>query len=198
VNATGNATRQDIQLDQLFTVIVKARDVASTAYIETFNAFVGADEVATTNRTAVFMNVAYGAYSIGAAATGYMPKTTTKLIDEDTTVILDLTAFPGAEYYAPHYVRFLLCDIFLQVYPGATTTVYEGSTATGDEFASGTTGTDGAVTFKLSENKQYTITFVNASQGIDKTITLYPKDTEYWITIGTGEPWSDYAHDPTK
>jgi hypothetical protein len=35
----------------------------------------------------------------------------------------------------------------------------------------------------MTQNVQYTLTFINATQGISKTITLYPKDTEYYIYI---------------
>jgi len=184
VNATGNATRQDIQLDQLFTITVKAKDATSSAFIQSFTAYFDSDSQTnvTTTSTATFTDVKYGIHSISVAADGYYPDATTNLIDEDTTITLTLTQ-QESPYYSPYYVKFKLVDVFHNVYPNVATMVYTGATASGDEYANGTTGSDGAVTFKMTPSTQYTLEFTNTTQGISKTITIYPKDTEYYIYI---------------
>jgi hypothetical protein len=194
VAASGNATRQDILLAKLYTVIIKAKDASTTAYLNDYTAYFGSQQNLTTTGTASFYNVEYGMYSISVAADDYYPDATTELIDEDTTITISLTR-TESRYYSPHYVRFVLMNIMGSRYADVATTVKEG-TSGGDEYASGITGTDGAVVFKMTENVQYTVTFTNATQGIDKTIVLYPEDTRYVIIIGLGGKWTEYEDRP--
>ena len=49
--------------------------------------------------------------------------------------------------------------------------------------ASATTGNDGTATLTLYEDFLYRITFVNVISGINKEITLYPRDNYYNIYI---------------
>jgi hypothetical protein len=182
---TSNATRQDIGLSTLYTVTVMARDATSTAYLSDYTAYLDGSAQESVNGSVIFTNVEYGLHSISAVADGYYPAGTTPLIDEDTTVTLDLTTTPS-EYYAPHKVKFVLKSLFLTRYSDVTTSVYIGATATGDAYKTGTTGIDGAVVFELSEDTQYTLTFIDESQSIDETITLYPVDNEYTVYTGIG------------
>jgi len=179
---TSNATRQDIGLSTLYTVTVMARDATSTAYISDYTAYLDGSAQEAVNGSVIFTNVEYGLHSISAVADGYYPAGTTPLIDEDTTVTLDLTTTPS-EYYAPHRVKFTVKSLWGTLYSGVTTSVYTGSTATGDTQYTGITGTDGAVVFELTENLQYTITFIDTTQGIDETRTLYPIHNEYSIIV---------------
>lgn len=81
------------------------------------------------------------------------------------------------DYYSRHYVTFTLQNIFGACYSNVDTVVYNnGATA-----ATGTTGTDGAVTFHLFEDIEYTITFIDASQSIGESITLTPRDNAYTV-----------------
>jgi hypothetical protein len=176
-----NWTVQNVLLHQIYTLTVKAKDYDSQAFISSFTATVGSESVETTNGTAIFY-LGYGLYTISVTSSGYYPGTDSLLLNQNKTSTITLTKIES-EYYAPHYVKFKLVSIFGEVYPTVTVVVYTGATATGDEYASGTTGMDGSVTFKLTENIQYTLTFTNATQGISETLTLYPKDTEYYIYI---------------
>ncbi|MCK4500594.1 carboxypeptidase regulatory-like domain-containing protein [Candidatus Babeliales bacterium] len=182
---TSNATRQDIGLSTLYTVTVIARDATSTAYLSDYTAYLDGAAQESVNGSVIFTDVEYGLHSISAVADGYYPAGTTPLIDEDTIVTLDLTTTPS-EYYSPHRVKFILKSLFLTRYSDVETTVYIGATASGDAYKTGTTGTDGSVTFELTEDVQYTLTFIDDTQGIDETITLYPVDNEYTVYTGIG------------
>ena len=182
---TVNATRQDVPMSTLYTVTVKATDATTTAFLSDFTATLDGVEGTAVNGTVTFNNIEYGLHAISAIASDYYPSATTPLIDEDTEIILDLTRL-ASQYYAPHQVKFTLKSLLGTRYTGVTTSVYIGTTATGEAAKTGTTGTDGAVVFELSEDVQYTITFIDATQSIDETITLYPKDDAYTVYTGIG------------
>ena len=182
---TINATRQDVPMSTLYTVTVKARDATTLAYLSDFTATLDGTEGSAVNGTVTFNNVEYGLHAISAIADDFYPSATTPLIDEDTEITLDLTRL-ASEYYAPHRVKLILKSLFLTRYSDVETTVYIGATATGDAYKTGTTGIDGAVVFELSEDTQYTLTFIDEAQSIDETITLYPVDNEYTVYTGIG------------
>lgn len=83
------------------------------------------------------------------------------------------------DYYSRHYTTFTLKNIFGACYSDVDTVVHDN----GAVEATGTTGTDGAVTFHLFEDVEYRITFTNASQGIDESITLTPRDSAYTVYV---------------
>lgn len=83
------------------------------------------------------------------------------------------------EYYSRHYTTFTLKNIFGACYSNVDTVVYDN----GAIEATSTTGTDGAVTFHLFEDVEYTITFINASQGVDESIVITPRDNAYIIYV---------------
>lgn len=186
---TSNATRQDIPMSTLCTVTVKARDATTLAYLSDFTATLDGTEGTAINGTVTFSNIEYGLHAISAIADDFYPSATTPLIDEDTEVVLDLTRL-ASQYYAPHHVKFTVMSLgewayggFGTLYEGVTTNVYLGSSATGDVYKTNPTGDDGAVTFELTEDIQYTLTFIDATQGIDEIRTLYPIKNEYEIVV---------------
>ena len=80
-----------------------------------------------------------------------------------------------------HYVEFTLQDIWGVTHPGVATKVYIGTSPT--IFESGTTGSDGTITFHLDQNIEYRITFVNSTLGINEETTLYPISKSYTVYI---------------
>lgn len=90
-----------------------------------------------------------------------------------------------------HYVRFVLTD-----FGKPCSNVNADAYVSDNDVAilSGTTGTDGAVVWKMSADVSYRIVFTNTSQGIDKTITIYPTDNAYYVSVDTPSAWSDYKH----
>lgn len=179
---TINATRQDGPMSTLYTVTIKAKDATTLAYLSDFTATLDGTEGTAVNGTVTFTDVEYGLHAISAIADDYYPSATTPLIDEDTEVVLSLTRL-SSQYYAPHDVTFTLKSLFGTLYSGVTTNVYIGDTASGDVYKTGVSGTEGGVVFELSEDVQYTITFIDASQSIDESITIYPAKNAYPVYI---------------
>jgi hypothetical protein len=179
---TINATRQDVPMSTLYTVTVKARDATTLAYLSDFTATLDGTEGTAVNGTVTFNNIEYGLHAISAIADDFYPSATTPLIDEDTQITLDLTRL-ASEYYSPHRVKFTVKTLWGTLYSGVAVNVYTGSSASGDTLYTGTTGTDGAVAFELAEYIQYTLTFIDASQSIDESITLYPIENSYPVYI---------------
>jgi hypothetical protein len=178
-------------------VEVIARDAETSEQIMSFTANMIDITKTSTSGKVIWTNVTNGEHLITVSADGYATGTQTIYMANsyiNTTVYL----LRQSTYVPPHWVRFYLTSLVMQPYADVNVTVAYVSASGENITLTGVTGTDGAVAFLLTPTFKHTIRFESASQGIDKTITLYPKDTEYWITIGTGEPWSDYAHDPTK
>ena len=80
-----------------------------------------------------------------------------------------------------HYVEFTLQDIWGVTHPGVATNVYIGISPT--VFESGTTGSDGTITFHLDQNIEYRLTFINSTLGINEDTTLYPISKSYTVYI---------------
>jgi len=142
----------------------------------------------------VFPGLAAGqVYSLQAKADRYLDSSvaiinaSTDPITKNFYLLDDLT---DQEWW--HYVKFTVQTIWGTKYPGVTTTVYEGSSVT--PYATGTTGSDGSVTFHLNQNVQYRITFINSTAGISETRTLYPKDSHYYVIISSVlDSWDTYT-----
>lgn len=174
--------RYDIQLARLYDLTITAKSSTTNALIQSFSIYEGSNTYGTVTSTYTIENMAYGAYAVTVASDGYYSSGKTILMDEDKEVVFTLTPTPSG-FYQPHEVKFILKSLIGRVYPEVATTVYLMS----DEntvYLTGITGTDGAVDFQLIQNVHYKLTFVNASLGVDKTIKVYPKDTEYTIVIG--------------
>ena len=87
-----------------------------------------------------------------------------------------------------HYVEFKVQSIWGTVYPDVTSIVYLGDSIT--PHTTGTTGSDGTVTFHLNQNVEYRITFINTDLGINEEIIIYPSAKSYTIYVDT------YSFDP--
>jgi len=178
-------------------VQLTVRDVETNERIMSFTANMMDIPKVSTSGEATWTNVTNGEHLITVSADGYATGTTTITMANsyvNTTVYL----LRQSPYYTPHWVRFHLVNILIQPYSDVNVTVEYVSAAGENITLTGVTGTDGAVTFLLTPTFRHTITFTNASQGIDKTLTLYPKDTEYWIITRPTGGWADYEHDPTR
>jgi len=179
--SNNNSTVQNIVLHPIFTLTVTADDSETSASLSEFTAIVNGETVSTTNGTATF-TLDYGLYTISVSSSGYYPNTANVLLNQNKSVEVSLTPVESI-YYNPHYVKFTVQNIWGTKYTGVDVSVYEGTET--DTSFTGTTGSDGSVTFKLSETTQYRITFINSTAGINKEITIYPVDTHYIIYVST-------------
>ena len=179
-------------------VEIDVRDVETKERIMAFTANMMDTLKTSTSGETVWTNVTNGEHLITVTAEGYATGTTTVYMANsyiNTTVYL----LRQSPYYTPHWVRFYLTNILMQPYSDVNVSVAYVSAAGENITLTGITGTDGAVAFLLTPTFRHTITFTSTSQGIDKTITLYPKDTEYWIIAKAVDGgWADYDHDPTR
>jgi hypothetical protein len=136
------------------------------------------------------------AYSISAKATGYedsTPEYVTTIPGQTITknIILSECISGFNCFYNQQYVTFKVQNLFGTKYSGVAVSVYKETEQTATE--SGTTGTDGSVTFLLVKDQHYRITFIDTSQGINREITIIPIKTEYIIIITIlDEDWDKY------
>lgn len=82
-----------------------------------------------------------------------------------------------------HYVSFELRSFFGTLHSDVDVVVYKEDSI--EAFNSGTTGTDGTITFHLDQNIEYRITFINASQSINQEFIVYPISNNYVIFTDT-------------
>jgi hypothetical protein len=112
--------------------------------------------------------------------------------------------------YPPREVRFTFVDISGQPISGATVTAVPGETSLGawswlteifgfsDEVdiagstLTGTTGSDGSIAFMMVAEIQYNISCVKTADGVNHTVDIYPKESEYVIRIGRLPYVTDY------
>lgn len=186
-----NWSIQNILLTPIYTLTISAIDSNTLGEILIFDANLGGTIYSTTNGT-ITTYLSYGLYSFTITASNYYPGYLNVIMSENKNETITLYQV-DSEYYAPHYVKFIVKKIWGTVYNNVTVDVYTGTSAIGISQLNGTTGTDGAVTFKLYENTQYTLTFISAEYGINKQLTLYPIDSLYYIFVSaTDDPWTEF------
>jgi hypothetical protein len=172
-------------------IIVK--DAETSEQIRSYTASMTDIEKTASGGKVIWTNVTNGEHLITVTAEGYATGTT-KIYMANSYINTTVYLLRSSPYYTPHWVRFVLCNIVGSRYSDVNVTVAYTS-ANGEAITlSEITGTDGAVVFLLTPTIQHTVTFTNATQGISKSVVLYPKDTEYYIIIGETRPWSDYDH----
>jgi hypothetical protein len=134
-------------------------------------------------------------------------------MDEDKYVAVTLSVASesggSSTYYNPHQVKFVIQDNYGRGLADTTVTVTP-TTSTLDTITnwlttllglpsdtgidttalSGTTDTNGAVTFVMVEDIRYQVDCVNVGQGVDETYYIYPKDDAYVIIVSTTDSFS--------
>jgi len=106
------------------------------------------------------------------------------------------TFFENDKQYVLFTARFMFCWSNCDV-EGATMTVYKSGEATpvqiGAESNPKVTDSTGSASFLLFKTQKYRITLVNASEGVNSEMTLYPKDTEYlWLITRSNDAFQDH------
>lgn len=174
-------TRYDISMGPAYNLRVKARDAETNDYVLNFTACMDDSCVTTTNGTVTYTNIVLGTYTISASATDYYAGAQTVYLSNSSNITIYLTP-KSSQYYDAHYSRFILMSPLGSRHPNIPVYVYIGTDTSNTTVYTGTTGSDGSVTFKLLENVQYTINFIGS--GTSESWVGYPKDTEYWIIVG--------------
>ena len=189
VTVADNTFVQHFILSPTYNLTVTAVNSQTGTAIQSFTAVTETESINTANGSAVF-SLGYGLYYVQVAATGYYPSFGYAFLDENEPLEVELT--PTSIYYAPHYVKFTVKTPCGTLYSGVDVNVYLGDAATQyDCYKNGTTGTDGAVVFMMTETTRYTMTFIHTEHGINETRVLYPIDSRYYIYIN-----ESYTYDP--
>lgn len=121
-----------------------------------------------------------GMYYITISKNGYITNSfamsfNSNLVDYD--IYLDVDEAPN--YITPNYVKFIISDIYGNKYSKVESKLYFN----GSLEETKNTGTDGGVGFELSETNEYTLTFINSTQGISRTWEGYPTESYYNIIV---------------
>lgn len=197
---------QNILLSLKYTLTIKAQDASTTVYLTSFTSCVEGSCTSTTTGNTT-QKLYYGAYYISASSSGYYDNGMTILLTTDNTETIQLiktpTSYPSYQG-SPHNVRFTVQDIYGNKKSGVNVTAQGISSTLGnwswlkgllginyESYAlhampmSGLTGSDGSITFLMVESIYYKIDSVKISDGINQTDYIYPKGSDYTITIDT-------------
>ncbi|NOR85910.1 hypothetical protein GQ473_07400 [archaeon] len=184
----GSWLTQNILMYGIYDLTIRAQDATTDGYLSTFSIDYNGVISSTTNGSITYSGLTYGLYTFSVSATGYYSDSEDILVDSTKTETIQITQTDSI-YYTPHYVKFVVWGP-MGYYEGVDVSVYEYGVSTTKY--TGVTGNDGAVTFRLYETQRYTITFIDAVQGIDREMVLYPKDEKYLIFVASTGSWSTF------
>ena len=206
-------TQQDLWQTGHYTKTLKVTDSSSNAPIPVV---VVTDDngqsYTTTNGTAYFTEDA-GAVVFYFAATGYVSKSMSYIIDGDSTDTVQMVASSGSPqqntWYTPWQVRIRVVDFYGKPLPGTNVTAsyiastlpstdtswlvtaYGISSAVATDMVNsakameGTTDDNGGLSFTMFKSLQYHLVIANVTAGVASTKNLYPSDQEYVIYVRT-------------
>lgn len=182
VSVTGGVGIQSFVLLGVYNLTVRAENSETAAPIASFMATIDTESQSTTTGSTVFP-LGYGLYVVTVSATGYYSNAAYAYVNEDEAVTVSLVPVESS-YYSPHYVRFVVVDIWGTEYSGVAVNV--SYTQAGEsQSMNATTGGDGAVGFSMSQSTRYTMQFTKASEGVNTTFIVYPVETEYYVYVDT-------------
>lgn len=208
-----NFTQQDIPLSPNYQIDLDFKDLDTlvpiyeniTVVLMDVNASTVVDTEYTTTASWSSGLIDYGYYNATFSCEGYSTEHAdiTLFSNMSGTIYLDSNdEFDGANTnYVPRPVRFTYVDAYGNPITGATVTATAlestnpwswlegifGFSSTIDiegTVLSGTTGSDGTLSFMMVETVEYRVNCVKASAGINHTVDIYPKESEYFIRVG--------------
>ncbi|OEU75465.1 MAG: hypothetical protein BA864_00310 [Desulfuromonadales bacterium C00003093] len=177
-------------------VEVRAMDSQKGIPIPVFTVNMNGHTQNVTNGVAYFTNVTNGAHIITVTAETYLDAQKTVYMANSyiNTTVYMLAYYPFAP--AHHDVEFIVTSIFNKRYDDVAVTA-DYQTANGENATmSGVTDSTGSISFSMVSTTLYTMSFINDTQGVNKTITVHPKDDRYTIIIGLTGKWTEYEDRP--
>jgi len=192
LSRSSTSTNNTIQ-GNVYELINGAVTAVDQATVFIYNSTWSSTQVTGTNGYYLFQNVYNSTYYIQASKKDYVSSNLqTVNMTWNTSATQDILLEKCTSAYTcgsgSDYVKFIVQNWFGNIkYSNILATVYKnGVTLT----TSGTTGTDGAVTFLLVKDASYTITFVNTTQGISESVVVIPSDNTYYIVVDVAStPW---------
>lgn len=201
---------QNIILHGLYNLTVWAKHAQTHISLTDFNAILNEDEQKSSGSSTslTFTQVEYGIWKVQVDKEGFYSDVKYVYVAQDTNTTFYLAPMTESggegvgQYYAPpHLVEFRVENIWGRPYENVHINVTAQETTMGawgwlksvfgyrDEIAAeiqngtmnGTTDTYGAMSFMMTETVKYKVHAYNATQGIDKTVYVYPKEERYII-----------------
>lgn len=211
--AENSFTIVPIILDALYDVTIEIHDVDSKALVLQPVQVTCSNGIVqnTTTGSTTFTNLEYATYVFSAASEGYQQGGISALAYATHTEYLYLSKIPtgggnNIEYsIPPKHVELVARNLFGVPLSGVSVTVQGQNTTLPDRgllsaifgwtedysdvnlanaTMTGMTGTDGAVSFLMTDSVNYQVHFTDSTRGIDQTYELMPHDTQYIYLLG--------------
>lgn len=191
-------------MNPIYNLTVRARSADTHATIMEFDVMLNDGDIQSTTTGSITFSVNYGIHKIEVGADGYYSTVAYVYVSEDAEKVVYLTPLEegggaGTYYPPPHLVEFKVQNVWGQPLSGVNVTAVPVETSMvnwswiqsvygyGENISqtmSGTTDSNGAVSFVMVETIKYKMYFTNESQNISAYREIYPKDDRYVITIG--------------
>lgn len=214
MGAAGSFTVVPIVLDGVYDVTITVKDADTYALIlQPVQLTLSNGQTGNTSTGSyTFANLEYATYVVSAASEDYTGGGLSFLAYGDHTEYLYLAKAPEGsdstyEYAIPPKPVEILCrSIFGMPLAGVTVTAQGGETTLPDEdllgaffgwgekysgtnlanaSMTGTTSSDGGITFMMTDALKYNLTFSDPARGISETVELMPHDTQYMFVLGS-------------
>ena len=201
-------TQKDFLIEPICQLTVWVKDSDSFALITNATVVVNGETKLSTGGYATFTDLSPDSYEINIEAGGYYPSVTDKFVDDmNETTTVYLIAKPtertgaGAQYPS-HLVEIKIVDIYGNPLKNVNITAvgvetsgswswlssifgFENVSEIQNTTMEGATGDTGSVSFMMVETIKYHLLFQNASQGINETTEIYPKEEQYIFVVPT-------------
>jgi hypothetical protein len=177
-------------------VEVRVVDSQKSVPIPVFTANMNGETLNATNGVVYFTNVTNGAHIITVTSENYLDAQKTIYMANSyiNTTVYMLVYYPFAPAHKD--VEFIVTSIFNKRYADVAVTANYLTPNGENTSMTGYTDSTGGITFSMVATTSYTMSFINDTQGVNKTITIRPKDVRYLIIIGIGSKWTEYEDRP--
>jgi len=201
--------QKDFLINPNLDLTVTVKDVETLGLITNGTVVVGTTEQPIVAGKATFTDLDPGSYEVSAQSEGYYPGVVNVVVDDfGETATIYLTSSEGVvdtgvgAQYPSHLVEIKIVDIYGNPLKNVNITAvgvetsgswswlssifgFENVTEIRNTTMEGATGDTGSVSFMMVETIKYHLLFQNASQGINETTAIYPKEEQYIFVVPT-------------
>lgn len=211
VAAASGFNRVDLEMEEAYVLTVTFRDSVTGAPIPVVTV-IDSNGYSQTTSTGIFTySYPYGPVALYVSSAGYTGKTVSYYIDEDrdetVQLVQTITASTQSTWWTPHSVQITIFDTYGNPLDGVAinATYNESSMPTNwiqelygikespatdmtnmSLIMTGTTGTDGSMTFTMLGSLKYDIYLTSSEHGLDAYhVSAYPSDSMLNIYVST-------------